>query len=184
MNINKKLLALSVVLVAMGGCALAQADTHTISLGYASAKAKGLNNVRGATAKYHYQTNDSLGFIGSLTYMGSGNKEDSYNYNGHVYEDKWKVNYYSLLAGPSYRVNEYISFYGLVGIGMGKNQWVSNNKTTGNKVSETLRASAFGYGAGVQIAPAANWTVDVGYEGATFKDAKLNGFNIGLGYRF
>lgn len=184
MNINKKLLALSVVLAALGNCAIAQADTQTISLGYAIAKAKGVNNIRGATAKYHYQSNDALGYIGSLTYMGSGNKDNSFYHDGDVYEGKSKVNYFSLLAGPSYRVNEYISFYGLVGIGMGKNQWFASNKSTAIKVSDTQRASAIAYGAGVQIAPAANWTVDVGYEGAAFKDTKLNGFNLGLGYRF
>lgn len=78
--------------------------------------------------------------------------------------------------GPSYRVNEFVSLYGLAGTAHGK------IKASGTDFKES--ATGFAYGAGVQIAPAANWTVDIGYEGSGIKEAKLNGFNIGLGYRF
>ncbi|STC85487.1 Attachment invasion locus protein precursor [Edwardsiella hoshinae] len=44
------------------------------------------------------------------------------------------------------------------------------------------------YGAGVQINPLANWSVDIGYEGsrADLGGSKhsINGFNLGIGYRF
>ncbi|MFT8210334.1 MAG: Ail/Lom family outer membrane beta-barrel protein [Symbiopectobacterium sp.] len=84
MNINKNLLALSVLLAAMGSCAIAKADTQTISLGYSNAKVPGFKNIHGATAKYHYQADNSLGFISSLTYMGGTKK---FNDDG----DKGKV---------------------------------------------------------------------------------------------
>ncbi|KAB8306336.1 Ail/Lom family protein, partial [Erwinia endophytica] len=50
------------------------------------------------------------------------------------------------------------------------------------------KKTSFMYGAGVQINPTENWAVDVGYEGSSFDDNEkrrsLNGFNIGVGYRF
>lgn len=178
MNINKKLLALSVVLAAMGGCAIAQADTQTISLGYSQGKLADFKNIRGITAKYHYQPDGSLGFISSLTYMGG-----SKNFDINGYKGKAQSKYYSLLVGPYYQVNEFVGLYGLVGAAHGKGK-ASITVPAGDCYSDKGKETVLAYGAGVQIAPAANWTVDVGYEGATFNDTKLNGFNIGLGYRF
>lgn len=178
MDINKKLLALSVVLAAMGGCAIAQADIQTISLGYSQGKVADFKNIRGITAKYHYQPDGSLGFISSLTYMGGSKNLDIDGYKG-----KAQSKYYSLLVGPSYHVNEFVSLYGLVGAVHGKAK-VSGTITAGDYYSSKGKETVFAYGAGVQIVPAANWTVDIGYEGATFNDTKLNGLNIGLGYRF
>lgn len=74
MNINKKLLALSMVLATMSGCVIAKADMHTISLGYSHGKVTDFKNIRGVTAKYHYQPDGSLGFISSLTYMDGDKK--------------------------------------------------------------------------------------------------------------
>lgn len=178
MNINKKLLALSVVLAAMGESAIAQADTHTISLGYSHGKVTDFKNIRGATAKYHYQPDGSLGFIGSLTYM-SGDKK--FNVDGDKGKDQRK--YFSLLVGPSYRVNEFVSLYGLAGVAHG-NIKRSGTDAGGDNISYKDKKSGFAYGAGVQISPAANWSIDLGYEGAKTKGTKINGFNIGLGYRF
>ncbi len=176
MNINKKLLALSVVLSAMSGCAIAQADTHTISLGYSAAKVPIFKHIHGITAKYHYQPENPLGFISSLTYMGGSKNFDINGSNG-----KAQLKYYSLLVGPSYHVNEFVSLYGLAGAAHGK---LKASGTDSDYYSGKGNETAFAYGAGVQIAPAANWTIDVGYEGSAFKYTKLNGFNIGLGYRF
>ncbi|WP_264625979.1 Ail/Lom family outer membrane beta-barrel protein [Candidatus Symbiopectobacterium sp. NZEC135] len=176
MNINKKLLALSVVLAAMGGCVIAKADMHTISLGYSHGKVTDFKNIHGVTAKYHYQPDGSLGFISSLTYMDGDKKISDHEGSGKI-----NLQYYALLVGPSFRVNEFVSLYGLAGALHLK---AKGYDVTGNNESHKLSANTFAYGAGVQIAPAANWTIDVGYEGAAFKDMKLNGFNIGLGYRF
>lgn len=178
MNINKKLLALSMVLAAMSGGAIAQADTHTISLGYSHGKVTDFNNLHGVTAKYHYQPDGSLGFISSLTYMGGEKK-----YNAGANKAKVQLKYYSLLVGPSYRVNEFVSLYGLAGVAQGKGK-LSGADAGGNNLSYKDKKSGFAYGAGIQIAPAANWSIDLGYEGSTAKNIKINGFNIGLGYRF
>lgn len=177
MNINKNLLALSLLLAAIGSCSMAEADTQTVSLGYSNAKMDDFKNIHGVTAKYHYQPENSLGFISSLTYM-SGTK----NFDDDGDKGKAQLKYYSLLVGPSYRVNEFISLYGLAGVAHGKVK-VSGADSDGN-YSFKGKESGFAYGAGVQIVPAANWSIDVGYEGSTFREVKINGFNIGLGYRF
>ncbi len=178
MNINKNLLTLSLLLAAIGSCSMAEADTQTVSLGYSNAKMDGFKNIHGVTAKYHYQPENSLGFISSLTYMDGTEKFNDYGDKGKV-----QLKYYSLLVGPSYRVNEFISLYGLVGAAHGKEKGSLIN-AKGVYVSGKIHESGFAYGAGVQIAPAANWSIDVGYEGSTFREVKINGFNIGLGYHF
>ncbi|MBG6246304.1 virulence protein [Candidatus Symbiopectobacterium sp. 'North America'] len=175
---NKKLLALSVVLAAMGGCAIAKADTHTLSMGYSQGKVTNFKNLRGVTAKYHYQPDNSLGFISSLTYMGG---EGKFNLDGD--KGKAQLKYYSLLVGPSYRVNEFVSLYGLAGVAHGKGK-LSGTYADGDNIPYKDKKSGFAYGAGVQISPTANWSIDLGYEGSTAKNIKINGFNIGLGYRF
>ncbi|MBG6249351.1 Ail/Lom family outer membrane beta-barrel protein [Candidatus Symbiopectobacterium endolongispinus] len=175
---NKKLLALSVVLAAISGCVIAKADTHTLSLGYSQGKVTDFKNLRGVTAKYHYQPDGSLGFISSLTYMGGSKNFDINGYKGNA-----PIKYYSLLVGPSYHVNEFVSLYGLVGAAHGKAKGSVTNHA-GDYDSGKGNDTVFAYGAGVQIVPAANWSIDVGYEGSKFKAVKINGFNIGLGYRF
>ncbi|MGL9734567.1 MAG: Ail/Lom family outer membrane beta-barrel protein [Symbiopectobacterium sp.] len=180
MNINKKLLALSVVLAAMGGCAIAKTDTHTPSMGYSQGKIPNFKNLRGVTAKYHYQPDGSFGFISSLSYMGGEKKFDTDGYKGEAH-----LKYYSLLVGPSCRVNEFVSLYGLAGVahGSGKAK-LSGSYDDGDNVSYKGKKSGFAYGSGVQISPAADWSINLGYEGSTIKNMKINGFNIGLGYRF
>ncbi|MGG2142997.1 Ail/Lom family outer membrane beta-barrel protein [Symbiopectobacterium sp. RP] len=178
MNINKKLLALSVVLSAMSGCVIARADTHTLGLGYSQGKVNNFKNLRGVTAKYHYQPDGSLGFTGSLTYMG-GSK--GFDLDGDKANAQLK--YYSLLVGPSYHVNEFVSLYGLAGVAQTKGK-ISGTDADGDNISFKDKESSFAYGVGVQISPAANWSIDMGYEGSTAKNIKISGFNIGLGYRF
>lgn len=44
------------------------------------------------------------------------------------------------------------------------------------------------YGVGFQVNPMENLAVDIGYEGSSLdaggKNRSINGFNIGVGYRF
>ncbi|WP_291972286.1 Ail/Lom family outer membrane beta-barrel protein [Candidatus Symbiopectobacterium sp.] len=178
MNINKKLSALAVVLSAMSVCVIAKADTHTLSLGYSQGKLTDFKNLHGVTAKYHYQPDGPLGFISSLTYMGGSKDVDDLGENARL-----RVKYYSLLVGPSYRVNEFVSLYGLAGVSHFKGKYSETNGVDANS-SQNHKESGFAYGAGVQISPAANWSIDLGYEGSKSEHTKTKGFNIGLGYRF
>ncbi|EHD23710.1 virulence protein [Brenneria nigrifluens] len=152
---------------------------QTVSLGYAQANVDGFKDLKGVTAKYHYQGDSALGIIGSFTYMGA--KEDFYDREFDSHE-RDKAKYYSLLVGPSYRFNDIVSIYGLAGIGYGKVDWKYSEPFYSESGSE--KKSKFAYGVGVQIAPVENWVIDVGYEGTKIYDSRIDAFNVGVGYRF
>ncbi|MBJ7223330.1 Ail/Lom family outer membrane beta-barrel protein [Brenneria sp. L3-3C-1] len=172
----------TLLLSALAACGMGMSVAHaaqTISLGYAQANVDGFKDLKGITAKYHYQGTSPVGIIGSFTYLSG--KDDYYDseFNSN---DSFKVKYYSLMAGPSYRFNDLVSIYGLAGIGHGKIDWKYNYGPFVESGSED--ESRFAYGLGIQITPAVNWAIDIGYEGTKIDDAKIDAFNIGVGYRF
>ncbi len=187
----KSVILASLITVAMGCSLPALADSQTISLGYAQSKVQDFKNIRGVNAKYRYEWDSPVSLISSLTYM-SGKQNESADYPGmgskssHV-----NFKYYSLSAGPAYRFNSYISIYGLLGLNYSKADYSyresslsgSSWESSGNSNKASLM-----YGAGVQINPLENLSIDIGYEGSSFKDVEktlsINGFNIGVGYRF
>ena len=79
--------------------------------------------------------------IGSFTYTEKDRTENgSYN----------KGQYYGITAGPAYRLNDWASIYGVVGVGYGKFQQTENqglNRTASNS------DYGFSYGAGMQFNP-------------------------------
>ncbi|MBN3180838.1 Ail/Lom family outer membrane beta-barrel protein [Pectobacterium brasiliense] len=174
---KKTTLLLSTLIACAMGMSAAQA-TQTVSLGYAQAKVDNFKDPKGITAKYHYQGDSALGIIGSFTYVSAEQTEYYQNSSSDVYQLK----YYSLMAGPSYRFNEYVSVYGLAGIGRGKSTWEEDGDAFRQSGSESK--SSFAYGAGIQITPVANWAIDIGYEGTKIDETRVDGFNIGVGYRF
>nr|WP_038381702.1 Ail/Lom family outer membrane beta-barrel protein [Pantoea sp. IMH] len=167
----------------------ALADNHTLSLGYAQSKVQDFKNIRGVNAQYRYEWDSPVSIIGSFTYMKG---DDSYSERveafGDIggYDGKTDVKYYSLMAGPAYRINEYFSLYALAGMAHTK----VNDKTTYlTTYSEEYNESktSFAYGAGVVVNPTENLSVNIGYEGTRVKyndNVTVNGFNVGLGYRF
>lgn len=175
---KKTTLLLSTLIACAMGMSAAQA-TQTVSLGYAQAKVDNFKDPKGITAKYHYQGDSALGIIGSFTYLGA--KEDYYDRDFNS-NDTTKIKYYSLMAGPSYRFNDVVSVYGLAGVGHGKVDWKYDYGAFADSGSE--KETRFAYGAGIQITPVANWAIDIGYEGTKIYETRVDGFNIGVGYRF
>ena len=173
--------------------ALSQADTQTVSLGWAHSKMSSLDSLNGVNLKYRYETDSPLSLIGSFTWLSGDQKFVSYANRDRV-ENKAEVKSYSLMAGPAWRVNEYISFYGLLGLNYVKadvrSHWFNweGQFVERGYLTENHKKTAFAYGAGIQLNPLENVAVDIGYEGSTFemagKDYHLNGFNIAVGYRF
>lgn len=163
----------------------AVADNHTVSLGYAQSKIQDFKNIRGVNVQYRYEWDSPLSVIGSFTYM-KGDDSYSLRENGSGYDGKTDVKYYSLLAGPAYRINDYVSFYALAGFAHTK----AEDKTTYlTQYSEEYSSNktSFAYGAGVAINPVENIAVNIGYEGTRVKyeeNVSVNGFNISVGYRF
>jgi len=190
----KALLMTSALVAALGLSPLAQAEQHTVSLGYAQSKVQDLHNINGVNLKYRYEWDSPVSVIGSFTYM-SGNDNNSYLLTRDIIDNKVDIKYYSLSVGPAYRFNEFVSIYGLLGFNYNKVDYRSSwtNYESGSyryMGSETgnIKKTSLMYGVGVQINPMDNVAVDIGYEASSLDDGgqsyDINGFNIGIGYRF
>lgn len=190
---KNRVLALMILSAAGVSCGV-NADTHTVSLGYAQSKVQDFKKIDGVNAKYRYEWDSPFSLMTSLSYM-SGSEHKSYLAANDIIDLRADVKYYSLAAGPAYRLNEYVSVYGLLGVNYSKVDYNYNWKNydgggytdmgnfRGNKNSTNLV-----YSAGLQINASDNVTLDIAYEGSQINDGgknhSVNGFNIGLGYRF
>ncbi len=77
-----------------------------------------------------------------------------------------------MTGGPAFRLNDWASIYGVVGIGYGKfqqNDTSSRDKTDSSDVG-------FSYGAGLQFNPVQDFAVDVGYE-----QSRIRNVDVGTG---
>lgn len=167
----------------------ALADNHTVSMGYAQSKVEDFKNIRGINIQYRYEWDSPLSFIGSFSYM-KGDDTYSESIDGGLtneYYGKVDLKYYSLMAGPGYRINDYVSLYALAGMAHTK---LKDRTTWLTQYSESYSESktSFAYGAGVIVNPTDYLSVSVGYEGTRVKynddNVAINGFNLGIGYRF
>ena len=106
--------ALAAVLAFTAGTSVAA--TSTVTGGYAQSDAQGqMNKMGGFNLKYRYEEDNSpLGVIGSFTYTEKSRTASSGDYS--------KNQYYGITAGPAYRINDWASIYGVVGVGYGKFQ--------------------------------------------------------------
>ncbi|ETS30204.1 hypothetical protein BB987_16695 [Photorhabdus temperata] len=156
----------------------AHAEQHTASIGYAHVKPKDVKALNGATLSYRYELDDQWGVLSSFTFAKGDEKKT---------EDFPTIDtkYYSLMTGPTYRINDYISLYSQVGLSKLNIKFSNDND---GKIKE----NALGWGAGFIVNPTTNTSITAGYEGSRFdiKDGvdkykiSTNGFNISVGYRF
>lgn len=178
------------------------AADQTVSIGYAQTKATDVKTLKGVNLQYKYETEAlPVGIVVSSSYMTSKETDhysESWNDgddNVADYKDQGKVKYFSLLAGPSYEFNEYVSVYGLLGFSKVKYDvnesgvlFVNGAEVDSFNENDKKSKTAFAYGLGVAINPVENISVNIGYEGTRSKyyDQKMNfnGFNIGVGYKF
>ena len=165
--------ALAAVLAFSAGTAVAA--TSTVTGGYAQSDAQGAaNKMNGFNLKYRYeQDNNPLGVIGSFTYTEKDRTDASGDYN--------KTQYYGITAGPAYRLNDWASIYGVVGVGYGKFQQTENqglNRTASNS------DYGFSYGAGMQFNPIENVALDFSYEQSRIRNVDVGTWIAGVGYRF
>ncbi|PKH20912.1 outer membrane protein OmpX [Enterobacterales bacterium CwR94] len=162
--------ALACVLAVTAGSAMAKS---TVSAGYAQSDYQGVaNKANGFNLKYRYENGaDALGWIGSFTYTEKDHT---------VGNDYAKANYYGVTAGPAYRLNDWASIYGVVGIGYGKFQ--NNDQVTLAKQDSS--DVGFSYGAGMQFNPIENIAVDVGYEQSRIRNVDIGTWTAGVGYSF
>ena len=193
----KVLFMASVLTACLGMSTQVLASDQTVSLGYAHSHIsmgtdmEGIKNLNGVNVKYRYDWGSPLSVISSFTYLNSNTKK-SFDM-GDIVNINMDVKYFSLSAGPAYRLNSWLSVYGLLGINYNKSHatstWESitgSNRSTDQNIQSTK--TFLMYGAGVQINPIDNIAIDIGYEASSVnvsdKKFTTNGFNIGVGYRF
>ncbi|ABG14310.1 MULTISPECIES: attachment invasion locus protein Ail [Yersinia pseudotuberculosis complex] len=152
----------------------------SISIGYAQSRVKedGYKldkNPRGFNLKYRYEFNNDWGVIGSFAQTRRGFEESVDGFK--LIDGDFK--YYSVTAGPVFRINEYVSLYGLLGAGHGKAKFSS---IFGQ--SESRSKTSLAYGAGLQFNPHPNFVIDASYEYSKLDDVKVGTWMLGAGYRF
>lgn len=184
----------SLMLLTLGINTHTHAAQHTFSFGYAQSKVQDFKDIRGVNLKYRYEWDAPVSLIGSLTYMSGSGEYQPFTDSMDRFDAQAKVKYYSLAAGPAWRINSWISLYGLLGVNYNKvdyrEEWYNYEGRYVYMGETRLNENKAGlmYGAGIQINPLDNLAVDIGYEGSRLKVADknmtINGFNVNFGYRF
>lgn len=148
----------------------ASAATSTITGGYAQSDMQDFaDKAGGFNLKYRYENDIPLGYIGSFTYTQKSDIQDDVYNTGQ---------YYGITAGPAFRINDWASIYGVVGVGYGKFQQSAFPEY--NFVSDY----GFSYGAGLQFNPIENVALDFSYEQSRLRSVNVSTWIAGIGYRF
>ena len=132
----------------------------------------------------------------SVGYAGDKNRQLTHYSDTRWHEDSVRNRWFSVLAGPSVRVNEWFSTYAMAGVAYSRVSTFSGDylRVTDNKgkTHDVLTGSDDGrhsntslaWGAGVQFNPTESVAIDVAYEGSGSGDWRTDGFIVGVGYKF
>lgn len=156
---------------------------HGFTIGYAKTNlSNGINaSPKGGNLKYHFMTSDNdLGFIASFSYTRDHNKYYDVKYNTRY---NLKVNYMSLLVGPSYTFNNIFRVYGLLGVGR-----ISAEESIQNSPYYIhAKRTDVAYGGGIQF-KIRNFLIDFSIDHVDYNksigDVKSNNFNFTIGWEF
>lgn len=183
---------------------LSDQTSRLLTLGNASGidapytiKSDGYNDPKGMFIRYRYEFTDNLGIIGSFSYAVQDGATSGYAKNqdtNKTYQNKISVkgDYFSALLGPSLRINDYVSIYGLAGAAMKNYEYDLSHRYTSDGI-ETSRSNynnsqtktSLAYSLGAQFNVYQHLVVDAAYEGSSGgSDWKTNAFTVGLGYQF
>ncbi|RLM25319.1 attachment protein [Brenneria alni] len=177
---------LSIIACVFSGLAFSSsvfaAGESTLSIGYAQSDVKyesesPKDDPSGFNLKYRYEINDNWGVIGSFTYTGS----DS-NYSSGDSRSSLDLKYYSLGVGPTYRFNDYISAYALLGIGYGKAEFEYEDSLIRAWAEEDKTYVTGGVGLQFNVTP--NFAIDASYEYTELDNVEVGTWAVGVGYRF
>ncbi|WP_241372691.1 Ail/Lom family outer membrane beta-barrel protein [Escherichia coli] len=165
------ILSAAICLAVSGAPAWASEQQATLSAGYLHARtnAPGSDNLNGINVKYRYEFTDTLGLITSFSYANAEDEQKTHYSDTRWHEDSVRNRWFSVMAGPSVRVNEWFSAYAMAGMAYSR-----------GRHSNTSLA----WGAGVQFNPTESVAVDVAYEGSGSGDWRTNSFIVGVGYKF
>lgn len=182
--------SLVILLAASLTSSLAIANNHTFSIGYAQSQVQDFDTLNGVNVQYRYEFDSPLSFLGSFSWMKAHGTQKYFATNDLVHNDI-DLDYYSLLGGPAYRINDYVSFYVVGGAAWvkasGNTSWWNNGKDYMGRESISEKSTSFAWGVGMVMNPTDNMSINVGYEGTRADlqgNYSINGFSVGMGYRF
>ncbi|AWK14475.1 outer membrane protein OmpX [Candidatus Fukatsuia symbiotica] len=163
----------ALVFTVVAGSALA--NQTTVSGGYAQSDYQGVvNKAKGLNLKLYQEWDDSpLGAIGSFTHTEKSGFGGAPGYN--------KMQYNSIAVGPAYRISDWASVYGLLGVGHGR---FSNNSLKDGNDKRSNSDYGVTYGAGLQFNPMQNVALDFSYEKSRIRSVDIGTFVVGAGYTF
>ncbi|EIV4512235.1 Ail/Lom family outer membrane beta-barrel protein, partial [Escherichia coli] len=121
------ILSAAICLAVSGAPAWASEQQATLSAGYLHARtsAPGSDNLNGINVKYRYEFTDTLGLVTSFSYAGDRNRQLTRYSDTRWHEDSVRNRWFSVMAGPSVRVNEWFSAYAMAGPSVRVNEWFS-----------------------------------------------------------
>ncbi|EEV7050552.1 Ail/Lom family outer membrane beta-barrel protein, partial [Escherichia coli] len=131
-----------------------------------------------------------------FSYAGDKNRQLTHYSDTRWHEDSVRNRWFSVMAGPSVRVNEGLSAYAMAGVAYSRVSTFSGDylRVTDNKgkTHDVLTGSDDGrhsntslaWGAGVQFNPTESVAIDIAYEGSGSGDWRTDGFIVGVGYKF
>ncbi len=76
----------------------------------------GSDDLNGINVKYRYEFTDTLGLVTSFSYAGDKNRQLTRYSDTRWHEDSVRNRWFSVMAGPSVRVNEWFSAYAMAGV--------------------------------------------------------------------
>lgn len=156
----------------------------TVSAGYAQMKLEGQNPMHGGVFSVRQELNSQFGILATATYS-----QGEYDLDKSVKTILKDVSarYYSVMAGPTLRFNDYLSVYGVMGISQVQYKDIKHKDFEKTKIKK----NAFSWGAGLMINPTEVVSISIGYENSRYKIKELNdsriimdGFIANIGYRF
>lgn len=196
--------SLSGLAIAMITCSVTMAygshERPTMSLGYEQGHIRGFGELKGGNFRFQYENGKPWGVMGSLTAMKS-NWQDEFtscrqvdkscreNYRKDHALDK-KAEYYSVMAGPTYRLTDNLSVFALGGISHSRVEFPARGVTPVSPSDNPHGQSSnqYAYSTGITLNPADNLALTAGYEGsrASFDDKKhpVKSVFLDVGYRF
>ena len=134
--------------------------------------------------------------VTSFSYAGDKNRQLTRYSDTRWHEDSVRNRWFSVMAGPSVRVNEWFSAYAMAGMAYSRvstfsGDYLQVTDNTGKK-HDVLTGSDDGrhsntslaWGAGVQFNPTESVAIDIAYEGSGSGDWRTDGFIVGVGYKF
>lgn len=160
----------------------------SLSMGYEQGHVNGIGSLKGPNLKLQLNSDYPFGAMFSATALRD--KWDTKQFSGGKKKgnegsenNKTKVEYYSLMAGPTIRINEKANLYALAGIS--GSRFKNNGKV--NEV-KNRKNGRFAYGAGLTATFYDNLVVTAGFEGSRInvkgKDEFLNAAVANIGYQF